>query len=164
MAEATTFFEGQQVDAIDTWMPTDPREKTFLSYIKKDGKEIVSRSRAFLAYPKKMKSGISIFYSPRHYFYLFLVGEWRRGQCCICQKMFFNKTAVMFVYQHLENQEKSIYESNDLACLLHFTMFGVDMKRTLKKRKIDMDEDESVMAKPMKTLVTPCLTILAEDD
>ena len=49
----------------------------------------------------------------------------------------------MFVYQHLESEEKSIYESTDLACLLHFTMFGVDLKRAPKKRKIDMSEDVS---------------------
>jgi hypothetical protein len=58
MSGACTFFEGEKVDNLDTWMPANPREKMFYSYLKKDGQEIVSRSRAFLAYPKMMKTGI----------------------------------------------------------------------------------------------------------
>lgn len=57
MSKALTFFEGVKVDNLNTWIPANPREKTFLSYILKDGKEIVSRSKAFLAYPKKMETG-----------------------------------------------------------------------------------------------------------
>lgn len=141
MSDASKFFEGEQIDNLDTWMPANPREKTFYSYIKKDGKEIVSRSRAFVTYPKKMKTGIYLFSSYSLYKH-YILGEWRRGACCICQRGYFNKTAVMFVYHHLDNDEKSIYESTDMACLLHFTMFGVDLKRAPKKRKIDMCEDE----------------------
>ena len=73
MSEASTFFEGEKVDNLDTWMPTDPREKTFLSYITKDGKEIVSRSRAFLAYPKKMKTGIYSFINYSHHIHYNLI-------------------------------------------------------------------------------------------
>ena len=51
MNEASQFFEREKVDNLDTWMPANPREKVFNSYLKKDGKEIVSPSRAFLAYP-----------------------------------------------------------------------------------------------------------------
>jgi hypothetical protein len=53
----------------------------------------------------------------------------------------------MFVYQHQESAEKSIYDSTDLGCLLHFIMFGVDLKRAPKKRKIDMSEDECEVTK-----------------
>ena len=74
-------------------------------------------------------------------------GEWRRGACCICQKTFFNRTAVMFVYEHKENEEMKIYDTTDLGCLLHFIMFGVDLKRALKKRKIDLSEDECEVTK-----------------
>ena len=63
MAEASTFFEGEKVDNLDTWMPSNTREKTFHSCILKDGKEFVSRSRAFLTYPKKMEGGWLFFSS-----------------------------------------------------------------------------------------------------
>ena len=54
----------------------------------------------------------------------------------------------MFVYEHKENEEfKNIYESTDLGCLLHFIMFGVDLKRAPKKRKIDLSEDECEVKK-----------------
>ena len=58
----STFFNGEKVDNLNTWMPADPREKTFLSYITSEGNEIVSRSRAFLTYPKKMESGKLVFF------------------------------------------------------------------------------------------------------
>ena len=58
MNEASQFFEGEKVDNLDTWMPANPREKVFYSYLKKDGKEMVSHSKPFLAYPKMMKTGI----------------------------------------------------------------------------------------------------------
>ena len=54
----------------------------------------------------------------------------------------------MFVYEHKENEEKkNVYESTDLGCLLHFIMFGVDLKRAPKKRKIDLSEDECEVKK-----------------
>ena len=62
MSEASLFFEGEKVDNLDTWIPANSREKVFYSYLKKDGKEIVSRSRAFLTYPKMMKTGIVFIY------------------------------------------------------------------------------------------------------
>lgn len=48
----------------------------------------------------------------------------------------------MFVYYEVdgEYEEKKIYQSKDLACLLHFTMFGEDLNRAPKKRKIDMND------------------------
>ena len=69
------------------------------------------------------------------------------GKCVICQKQFFNKTAVMFVYLELneEDDEKRIYRGKDLACLLHFTLFGKNLNRAPKKRKImenDGDQNE----------------------
>ena len=72
MSKALTFFEGVKVDNLNTWIPANPREKTFLSYILKDGKEIVSRSKAFLAYPKKMETGnYFIFYLDTVIIFLF---------------------------------------------------------------------------------------------
>ena len=53
----------------------------------------------------------------------------------------------MFVYQHQENEEKAIYDSNNLGCLLHFTMFGVDLKHAPKKSKIYISEDECEVTK-----------------
>ena len=67
MSEASNFFDGEKVDNIDTWIPSNPRDKTFHSYILKDGREIVSRSRAFLTYPKKMKTGTYFTFSFYHY-------------------------------------------------------------------------------------------------
>ena len=71
MNEASQFFEGEKVDNLDTWMPANPREKVFYSYMKKDGKEIVSRSRAFLAYPKMMKTGILFIINYNHHIIYF---------------------------------------------------------------------------------------------
>ena len=67
------------------------------------------------------------------------------GKCVICEKQFFNKTAVMFVYLELneEDDEKRIYRGKDLACLLHFTLFGKNCNRAPKKRKIMEDEEIS---------------------
>ena len=62
MAEASTFFGGEKVDNLDAWIPANTREKTFLSCILKDGKEFVSRSSAFLTFPKRMEGGRFIFY------------------------------------------------------------------------------------------------------
>ena len=50
----------------------------------------------------------------------------------------------MFTYYENEEdyEEKKIYQSKDLACLLHFTLFGKDKNRAPKKRKIDMSGGE----------------------
>ena len=84
---------------------------------------------------------------------MLLSGEWRRGKCVICDRGFFNKTAVMFVYQHVDEDfdEKSIYFSKSLACLLHFSLFGVDLNRAPKKRKLNMDEISDECEKKVKT-------------
>ena len=52
-------FDGERIENLDAWMPKNPRERTFYSYTQTDGTELVSRSKAFHTYPRKMKNGKS---------------------------------------------------------------------------------------------------------
>ena len=109
---------------LSSWKPKDAKAKVHFSYMKKNGDEIVAKSKAFE------------------------INDQSKKKCIVCNKMFMSPAWVCYAYKYKDGITKEkIYDSKNLACIFHFYCRGVFNERKptydyVYEESDDIDESE----------------------